>query len=65
LSERIKNLADQLANTTRVNQTLTNIRSALEDLKNRSEIAKAKAMQVIDEERQKIRALLADFEVGV
>ena len=63
MSERVRNLRKQVANTTNVAQALAQIRRALDDLYNQSNRAKARALEIIDERSLKLAGLMADLEV--
>ena len=63
MSERVRTLRKQVANTTNVAQALAQIRRALDDLYNQSNRAKARALEIIDERSLKLAGLMADLEV--
>ncbi|KAK7503934.1 hypothetical protein BaRGS_00004666, partial [Batillaria attramentaria] len=62
LSERVRNLAQLLSNTTDVRLGLEDLQNRLDDLHNQSTQAKAKALRVLDEEVQKLADVIAILE---
>ena len=63
MSERVRRMRIRVVNTADMAQALAKIRKALDDLYSQSNQAKARALEVIDEQSQKLGGLIADLEV--
>ena len=65
MSERIKNMLNGVVNTSDVADMLERVTEALTDLYNRTDHARARAIEVIDERSLRLGSLIADIEVCI